>query len=209
MSNANFDLNSIQEVLQQVISLYVRNQAVCQRPSSIVEKLFSNLSVGIYNKKIISSEEVNRIISKEMASDEEFYNQFCNWVACGKNKTAVVRYFLTSIHKYLDNSLELNLNNSEVHVEHIMPKTLNSQWETKISNEEHQEYLWKLGNLMLLSGPYNIKASNSDFETKKMIYNKSKIEPNRAVCNYDIWNKESINQRQKQLAKYALKIWHK
>lgn len=163
--------------------------------------------IKIYNNTITSMQEINKIISQYMVDDDEFFLSFCNWTACGKNKIAVVRYLLTAIHEYLDNGLELNLNNSEVHVEHIMPKTLSPSWD--ISKEEHDENLWKLGNLMLLSGLSNVKISNGSFETKKEAYRISKIEPNQDICEYSSWNKKSIAQRQHKLAEYALKIWHK
>lgn len=165
MVRKNFDIASIRDILYKIICLYVRNNAICQKHSTLYEKMFSDLSVKIYNNTITSMQEINKIISQYMVDDDEFFLSFCNWTACGKNKIAVVRYLLTAIHEYLDNGLELNLNNSEVHVEHIMPKTLSPSWD--ISKEEHDENLWKLGNLMLLSGLSNVKISNGSFETKK------------------------------------------
>lgn len=207
MARKKFDVQSIRDVLHKIVCLYVRNNTICQKHSNTYEKLFSGLSVKICNGTITSAQEINEIIVQDMVDDEEFFVNFCNWIACGKNKTATVRYLLTSIHNYLDNGLELNLNNSEVHIEHIMPKTLSSSW--KINKEEHKEFLWKLGNLMLLSGSYNIKISNDSFETKKAMYRESKIEPNKDVCKYDSWDKNGIIQRQRELANYALDIWHK
>lgn len=207
MARKNFDIQSIRDVLYKIVCLYVRNNIICQKHSVTYEKLFSSLSVKICNSAITTAQEINKTISQDMVDDDEFFLNFCNWTACGKNKTAVVRYLLTSIHNYLDNSLELNLNSSEVHIEHIMPKTLSSSWQ--ISKEEHQEYLWKLGNLMLLSGPSNIKISNNSFEIKKKAYAESKIEPNKNICKYDSWSINNIIQRQKEFANYALKIWCK
>lgn len=207
MVRKNFDIASIRDILYKIICLYVRNNAICQKHSTLYEKMFSDLSVKIYNNTITSMQEINKIISQYMVDDDEFFLSFCNWTACGKNKIAVVRYLLTAIHKYLDNGLELNLNNSEVHVEHIMPKTLSPSWD--ISKEEHDENLWRLGNLMLLSGLSNVKISNGSFEIKKEAYRISKIEPNQDICKYSSWNKESIAQRQHKLAEYALKIWYK
>ena len=80
-----------------------------------------------------------------------------------------------------------------------------SKW--SIAPEIHDSYLWRLGNLMLLSGPINISISNRPFDEKKGEYLKLKIEPNKAVGQLDIWDETTIKARQDELSTYALKIW--
>ena len=78
-----------------------------------------------------------------------------------------------------------------------------------IAPDVHEEYLWRLGNLMLLSGPLNMSISNGPFESKKDSYRLSKIEPNSLVAECNTWDREQIIARQKLLADYAVKIWSK
>ena len=80
-----------------------------------------------------------------------------------------------------------------------------SQW--NVSEDIHDAYLWRLGNLMLLSGTFNRSISNKPFDQKKDIYNTSKIEPNAEVYHNDEWTDKEIESRQNDLSKYALKIW--
>lgn len=44
---------------------------------------------------------------------------------------------------------------------------------------------------------------------KKEYYRESKIEPNRALCNYATWGPEEIAERQCEFSRYALIIWNK
>ena len=92
----------------------------------------------------------------------------------------------------------------EVHIEHIMPVN-NNKW--NVDTEFHDEYLWRLGNLALLSEKLNGSASNELFDEKKLYYRESKIEPNKQLAENCKWGKEEIENRQKQLARYALEIW--
>lgn len=39
----------------------------------------------------------------------------------------------------------------------------------QINDQDHQEYLWKLGNLCLLDGALNSINSNKPFNEKKML----------------------------------------
>lgn len=102
--------------------------------------------------------------------------------------------------------MEIELDSSKVHVEHIMPADA-SQWD--VDEETHETYLWRLGNLMLLSGSINISISNKPFAEKKGRYADSKIEPNKEVSEVDQWGMAEIEERQKKLCALALQIWKK
>lgn len=114
---------------------------------------------------------------------------------------------LRKVHNKLDPNNELNINNTEVHIEHIMPEDI-SNW--NIDEETHKGYLWRLGNLALLSGKLNIDNSNKTFEEKKINFLESKIEPNKGIAtNNEKWGLEEIGKRQRELAQVGLLIWNK
>ena len=83
----------------------------------------------------------------------------------------------------------------------------NSIWQ--VSEDVHEPYLWRLGNLALLSGPKNIANSNKAFDIKKPSYSASKIEPNHELANNNEWTTVEIEARQQQFADYAIQIWQK
>jgi hypothetical protein len=78
-----------------------------------------------------------------------------------------------------------------------------------IDDEIHDNYLWRLGNLILLSGPINIEISNKPFLDKKKRYLDSDIKPNNELAFFETWTEKEINKRQADLANYAIKIWTK
>ena len=83
----------------------------------------------------------------------------------------------------------------------------NTQWQ--VPSDIHESYLWRLGNLALLSGPRNISISNKPFDAKKPTYLNSKIEPNKNLAQNANWTSVEIEARQTLFATYALKIWKK
>ena len=78
---------------------------------------------------------------------------------------------------------------------------------TNISKEDHDAYLWRLGNLALLDATLNREMQNNPFEDKKVFFAQSEIKPNQEIAKQTAWGKTEIENRQKQLAEYALNIW--
>jgi uncharacterized protein with ParB-like and HNH nuclease domain len=82
-------------------------------------------------------------------------------------------------------------------IEHIMPRTLSSEW-SDIDNEEHKEYLHTLGNLTLTFD--NSELSNLGFNKKKQILkDKSKLSMNVELAEYPNFGIEVIKERTNSL----------
>ena len=95
-------------------------------------------------------------------------------------------------------------------IEHIMPRTLSYDWKKylqtyKMSIEEHEAVLHRLGNLTLTG--HNSKLSNDMFKQKQEIYKKSNYYNTRQLSIYDKWTNQEIADRGARLAEIACKIW--
>lgn len=108
--------------------------------------------------------------------------------------------------------------NKDLHTEHILPnewETENLDWRDKFSNEEADTYLNSLGNLTLLSGNKNIRASNRNYLDKKDIYNgtgldgKTSFEITKKVMEDapDKWTVKEIEARKNWLIKQVRNIF--
>ena len=137
--------------------------------------ILSEIALRIYGD-LNSVTAICKEIRKSIVPDDEFTAAFNTW--SGSNRE-IIRYILRKINKQISPTDELNLNNSDVHIEHVMPIE-NSKW--KIPEDTHNEYLWRLGNLTLLSGKLNIQISNEVFPIKVSEYAKSKIDLNKSLC---------------------------
>jgi hypothetical protein len=191
---------------KRIESFVFKNYVVCGENPNDAEvnfaKLAKNISLSTY-----SVNDIIKSIDDNIVSDTQFKLSFSELsfsdTEVDKEK---IRYFFRKVHKHLDKNNEINLNNSEVHIEHIMPQNI-GQW-PNIDEKTHSEHLWKLGNLCLLSGPLNIEISNKPFIYKiEKAYKKSSIKPNDEIAKYDVWNVDNIKDRQEKLYNYAIKIW--
>ena len=205
LSSTTFSDNDYSTVAKTVENYVFRNATICKRTSNRTEIFFSGIAQKIYSEELTTAPQICAALSDGMVSDDEFLSVFSLWNAPKTNKE-IVRYIFRRIHNYLDPTSELNTDNMIVHIEHIMPETI-GDWD--IDEETHDEYLWRLGNLMLLKGTLNTSISNKLFSEKKGSYNSSQIKPNDELQQYEQWTPNEIDDRQKKLAEYAVNIWPK
>lgn len=108
--------------------------------------------------------------------------------------------------------------NKSLHTEHILPQEWNDKdlnWSDKFDRDTANLFLNSLGNLTLLSGNKNIRASNRNYADKKEIYigkdldGKTSFEITKWVFeNYpDEWNADTIQKRKEWLINEIKKIF--
>ena len=141
-----------------------------------------------------------------------------------------LRYFMFKYDCYLankeTNSLENNQNWKEIFsdspidtIEHIFPQTMNEYWKGKMGQGNKAEnYINKIGNLVILPKKLNSECNNQIFFEKRKIYEKALSEIANDVIYEDYspqnkrqylkeWNKNEIEKREKRLIEVAKKIW--
>lgn len=198
-----FTEDDMADVLAVIESYTFRNTTVCGLTANRTETMLAHVAKQIYDETLMDVAAITAEIRKTMVKDDAFAEAFVRWSSKSKD---IIRYILRKINQYLDPDLEINIDNSDVHIEHIMPEN-GEQWEN-ISKEDHDEYLWRLGNMTLLSGKKNRTASNKVFEKKAPAYLASKIQITINVAkDYKEWSIEKIEERQKAMCACALKIW--
>lgn len=95
-------------------------------------------------------------------------------------------------------------------IEHIHPKgPLTSAWKDKISNRQDyvDKHVHRLGNLLLLPPNINSKAGRKPFAEKKVIYKQNYLKMMDEVLAKRDWRRQEIEQREKELIKFAIKMW--
>lgn len=194
-------------VVAKIIEKYVfRNFTICGNTANSTETFFASIAKTIYDGEYNTTDSIVDAISAKIVDEELFKAAFEEWSGNNSQKE-VIRYVFRKIHHYIEPESEINVNNMEVHVEHIMPQDI-TNW-GDVYNDLLETHLWRLGNLCLLKGKFNISISNKPFAEKKEVYANSKIEPNPEIATYAVWNKDSIKKRQEALYQYAKEIWSK
>ncbi|OSZ74616.1 DUF262 domain-containing protein [Hydrogenophaga sp. IBVHS1] len=203
------------EVLRLTESFVLRRH-ICRERSNETEALFARLcSVNPRNPG-----EATRKAYRELCpSDEKFRTEFSETKFTG---TVIdrARFCLEQIELSKQGQFdELNvLGAAEVHVEHIIPQKIKSKkdrdefgdWITYLgegAEAKHPQYVSRIGNLTIFSGPLNIAASNNPFAAKKAAYRKSALKITQDLVGKPHFRFIEVTQRSGELADLAVAIW--
>lgn len=168
-------------------------------------------------KKIINEpnpvQAMHEIIKKEnyWISDQEFTDYFINKPLYRERDLPFTRMILQEIDKSISDFGQYPDYTTLMTVEHIMPQTLDKQWQTYLgdeySNPELNRYINTLGNLCLLSGPANSHAGQDPFKLKVADYTDVSALTRDIKSRNVSWNITNIRKRSEELGAKLLEIY--
>lgn len=206
-----FSTNEIKRTLKRIVSWGVRGLVVGGVGGGQYEKVYCDAAAKIRNGTITNSDELLGILAPIVPSDTAFRRAF-ETVEVAKGVQA--RYYLASIERYMMHAQEPELvpneNVDEVNLEHILPKNASdTDWGAHFTCDERSGYLYRLGNQTLMKKTPNRNIGNKPFSAKKIVFAESDFLLTKNVSRYDDWTKDAIEERQKEMATYALEIWNR
>ncbi len=194
-----------------------RQGLICNDSVSSLQEFFAKaaLIVRVAN-------DVNELVDlfRSRSSDDLFVEAFST--ASVKNMRQAF-YVLWKIENFELSELNFRpcTQSAAQHVEHILPRRPDYTWNGIDENELYQNYLNKIGNLLILPAEINRYIKNKSMSEKMSNtalkdYKNSKLRLSREFCEkYNEWTDgmewgfEGITRRQKYLAEqYAAKVWH-
>ncbi|WP_033588660.1 DUF262 and DUF1524 domain-containing protein [Helicobacter pylori] len=192
---------------------YLCRRAVCGIPSNGLNKFFPSFTKKIDKKQYLKSVEEHfgsLTGNQKFPNDFEFKDSFITKELYGRNKTKKkkIKYFLERLENF---DTKEPVNTQECTIEHIMPQTLNLEWERDLGGNFqaiHDKYLHTIGNLTLTG--YNQEYSNNSFQEKRDMekgFKQSPLRLNQSLKDLEVFGEEEIEKRANDLADWALKIW--
>ncbi|WP_208386405.1 DUF262 and DUF1524 domain-containing protein [Helicobacter pylori] len=192
---------------------YICRRAVCGIPPNGLNKFFPSFTKKIDKKQYLKSVEEHfgsLTGNQKFPNDFEFKDSFITKELYGRNKTKKkkTKYFLERLENF---DTKEPVNTQECTIEHIMPQTLNLEWERDLGENFqaiHEKYLNTIGNLTLTG--YNEKYSNNSFKEKRDMekgFKQSPLKLNQSLKNLESFGEKEIEKRANVLADWALKIW--
>ncbi|NBC09175.1 MAG: DUF262 domain-containing protein [Bacteroidetes bacterium] len=92
-------------------------------------------------------------------------------------------------------------------IEHIMPESLQEAWD-HIGDRDHEQFLYRLGNMTILNKSANREIGNKGFETKREAFAQSEFAITQRIARENNrWDPDRIVAHQKWLARQATAIW--
>jgi uncharacterized protein with ParB-like and HNH nuclease domain len=208
------DVDILKEIIRKSNALLVRRQ-ICDRNTGPHDTIFNHLSQNAFEADD-PLEYIDEYLTTDgrFPSDDQFIRYFIQESFSRSDRT---KYILSKIEEdhFGHGGKEVVESRYQVHIEHILPerpgKNLTKLWlePFKISDDEHDDFKKRIGNLTLLEEDPNISASNRSLEKKQDYYTEDEtdFEMTHELKNKDKWDIEEIEERSKRLAEMASKVW--
>ncbi len=188
---------------------YLCRRAVCGLGSKGLNKIFPSFTKKINKDQYLESIEAHFLslekTTGKFPKDSEFRDSF---ITIDFYKLQKKEYFLERLENF---DTKEPVNTQECTIEHIMPQTLNLEWERDLGENFqaiHEKYLNTIGNLTLTG--YNEEYSNRSFQEKKDMekgFKQSSLKLNQSLKDLEVFGEKEIEKRANDLADWALKIW--
>lgn len=141
-------------------------------------------------------------------TDQQFRHDFSEKqlrTTQSRNKR-IVRYILFKIEKRCSGR-DYDFDSEKYNLEHILPENPEIFW-PHISDDDHEQFVYRVGNFTLLNSASNRNLGNSSFEAKRSVFAKSEFLITQKIAEENTsWNAERIAARQRWLADQATSIW--
>ena len=204
---------SVHRNLSRLSTFVLRTAFVAPKfESSHFETEFSNFARSITAGLEVSDEEVLRFLQDcdrpeyGVLDDDRFLDAVSETTLSGKRR---ISHLLLGINRH-GRPDAIVLSPSNCTVEHILPQSP-GHWKgwQGFTGVDGKDWINRIGNLTLMSSGDNKPGEryNSSFEAKRDSYRNSSVAITRELAEYSAWTPESVERRQRELARTAVRVW--
>jgi uncharacterized protein with ParB-like and HNH nuclease domain len=203
------------EILKDIETFMLRRH-ICEYRTGELDDIFSKL-VGVTDDGIET--QVKDFLNGYLPPDGEFEERLARYSFKGNAERAKYMLECFEYHEIEDQGEYVINGGADVHLEHVIPQTINTQkskrefgdWLSYLGDKashKHGVYVDRIGNYTLLASKLNIKASNNPFIAKKNEYKKSNLTLSKSLAShYKDFKFKQVEDRSKKFAKLAVEIW--
>ncbi len=200
----------------QLLNTYLVRRYIAGQDTSAISRFFPSFLKNVVNRLEKSSfNEVVDICTYYLVNDTRTKstfmpddNQVRSYLLTANAYTLQnIRWLLDKIEN-AGNPVKLDL--SALSIEHIMPQTPNDYWNAvaKLSPEQYDVSVNKLGNLTLAAIPDNSKMQNYNFDYKKSVLESTKhLRMNASIYAKTSWTVDDIGRRTEELTDKILELF--
>ncbi|MFO0110122.1 MAG: DUF262 domain-containing protein [Alphaproteobacteria bacterium] len=197
------------ECLMRVFAhLSFRYNVICSLQTNEQERVYSSLSSKISSGHITTLSQILDGLKTLYVNDDDFKAAFEEKMfrtTQSRNKK-IVKYILCEL-EYQRSGNKPEPEDNAFNIEHVLPENpSDSDW-SEFTDEEFEAYVYRIGNMTVLSASKNREIQNYDYVQKRPIFQDSQIQITKDLADAAIWNPAAIGTRQRKLAQVATGIW--
>ena len=193
------------KLLEAVETISIRYNVIGSRPTNEQETVYNRTARQIADGTIRNLQATKRSLKKVYPSDEEFTNDFGRKHMRTSQSPKKVRYLLAQLERKINPGAALD--DAALTLEHVLPENPEQGWAEYFGVTDIDECIGAIGNMTLMDSQQNASLAREAFGQKIAILRNSALQISKKIAQYDDWNKESVEDRQKWLAKVAVSRW--
>ena len=199
----SLDIKIFEKLLNDVIIVGFRYNVICGKNPNDIERIYNTIatqitSSGIYPRDLLKAVYVD---------DNEFLPIFNHKIFPENTRNnRIIKYILGKYERFKGGTRDVVSSSETDTIEHILPQNPGTEWGE--DNYDFDSLIYRLGNLCLLEKNYNRAIENKSYTEKCDVYKQSAFETTKTIPDvYTVWNRDTINARQKQMGDCAKSIW--
>lgn len=175
---------------------------ICNGSANDLERAYNNLCLKINRyKNELDFSRIEKKLKEFIVPKEEFIASFTNKIIKTKNNKRLITYILKGVERNRGSKIL-----EDCTIEHILPEKYDPKW-NEIFKSDAEDYIYKLGNYILLEKGYNSAIGTELFEKKKEYYNKSTYVGAKNIAKLSEWTIENLIKHQESMAKTVESVW--
>ena len=189
-------------LLKLVCIISFRYTIVSSLNPNELESLYNKLAISISNGQVTSPRQVFDHLRSVYVSDQKFLRDFSLLsISTRGQKKKLARYILWKLEG--DSPL---VDEDSFSIEHILPESPSIHWLQNFNEAQIEEMTYRIGNLTTLEPALNRKIGNEFYPIKRETYQKSIYKLTQGILSEE-WTPNTLNIRQRNLARQAVNIW--
>jgi uncharacterized protein with ParB-like and HNH nuclease domain len=199
--------NELRDLLRAISIISFRYNVISNNPANEQERVYNTVAERLANENLTFQDVLNEL-RPIYVRDRDFRYAFSNKIlktTQSRNKR-VVRYILFAIEQHMS-TVSHDFDSDRYNLEHIMPENLSEAW-AHITDMDHEQFVYRLGNMTIMSTAQNRNLGNAGFDVKRETFQNSEFQLTQRVAAENAeWNPGRIEHHQSWMATQATAIW--
>ncbi len=199
--------NELRDILRAISIISFRYNVISNNPANEQERVYNTVAERLATENMTFRDVLNEL-RPIYIRDKDFIYAFSNKIlktTQSRNKR-VVRYILFAIEQHIT-TISHDFDSDRYNLEHIMPENLSEAWD-HITDMDHEQFVYRLGNMTIMSTAQNRNLGNAGFDVKRETFLNSEFQLTQRVAAENAeWNPSRIEHHQSWMATQATAIW--